>query len=277
MASKLRLVHALGLLSILTLASAAQTQDCLGSKSSDSEAASSEVNAGVDSYKDARYAEAIDHFQKATKLDPCLTMARAYLATAQAQTVVPGLDTPDNLKTANESIENFKLVLLQNPHDVNSLRQVAALYFNTKRFDEARDWQKKVLIEDPGDSAAAYTIGVIDWTQAHAHALSALAEAGLQDDGEGNRTAPPEVLASIRRQNSDLVAEAMQYLERALANRPNYDDAMSYINLVYRRKADVDYQNPALRDEDVAKAKEWANKAMQTRKENEEKNESPNP
>jgi hypothetical protein len=46
---------------------------------------------------------------------------------------------------------------------------------------------------------------------------------------------------------------------------------MTYLNLMYRRKADVDYANPNDVKADVAQAKEWTQKAMGTRKENEEK------
>ncbi len=60
-------------------------------------------------------------------------------------------------------------------------------------------------------------------------------------------------------------------MNQALANRPNYDDAMSYLNLLYRRKADVDYGNAEAVKADVAAAKEWSSKAMGTRKENEAK------
>jgi TPR repeat protein len=90
----------------------------------------------------------------------------------------------------------------------------------------------------------------------------------------GNTKAPPEVLETIRTQNTALVDEALQYLPQAIANRPNYDDAMAYLNLVYRRKADCDWADPAARNDDVAKAQEWARKAMLTRKENEEKRHS---
>ena len=266
-----RLLLVCSFLPILPLGSAAQSQDCIGSKSSDNEAATKEINTGIDAYKAARYSEAIDHFRNATKLAPCLTMGRAYLATALAQNVVPGLETPDNLKTANESIDDFKMVLLQNPHDINSLKQVAAVYFSIKKLDDAREWQKKVLVEDPHDWEASYTIGVIDWTQAHQNALTALTEAGMEDDGMGDAKAPLPVLERIKQQNSTLVEEALRYLTQAIEDHPNYDDAMAYLNLVYRRKADIDYQNPALRDEDVAKATEWAQKAMQTRKNNEAK------
>jgi tetratricopeptide (TPR) repeat protein len=71
-------------------------------------AARDQLNKGVDAYKSARYEEAIGHFQKATELDPSLPMAKSYLATALAQNVVPGLDTPENLKTAQQAISMFQ-------------------------------------------------------------------------------------------------------------------------------------------------------------------------
>ena len=143
-------------------------------------AARDQLNKGVEAYKGAHYEEAIGHFQKATQLDPSLPMAKSYLATALAQNVVPGLDTPDNLKTAQQAIDIFQEVLAKDPHDVNSMKQIAGIYFSIKKLDDAKAWQKKVLAEDPKDPEAAYTVGVIDWTQAHENALTALAAGGHQ-------------------------------------------------------------------------------------------------
>jgi tetratricopeptide (TPR) repeat protein len=234
-------------------------------------AARDQLNKGVDAYKSGKYEEAIGHFQKATELDPTLPMAKTYLATALSQNIVPGLDTAENLKTANQAISIFQEVLAKDPNDVNSMKQIAGIYFNIKKMDDAKTWQKKVLAVDPKDPEAAYTVGVIDWTQAHQNVLKALVPAGVNDDGEGNAKAPKKVMEQIKEENAALVEEAMQYLNQALANRANYDDAMAYMNLVYRRKADVDYDNEAARKEDVAQAKEWSSKAMGTRKANEEK------
>jgi tetratricopeptide (TPR) repeat protein len=234
-------------------------------------AARDQLNKGVDAYKSGKYEEAIGHFQKATELDPSLPMAKSYLATALAQNIVPGLDTPENIKTADQAISIFQEVLAKNPDDVNSLKQIAGIYFSVKKLDEAKTWQKKVLAVDPKDPEAAYTVGVIDWTEAHENTLKALAPAGINDDGEGNVKAPKKVMETIKEENSPLVEEALQYLNQAVANRANYDDAMAYLNLIYRRKADLDYGNDAARKEDVAQAKEWSNKAMGTRKANEEK------
>jgi tetratricopeptide (TPR) repeat protein len=175
------------------------------------------------------------------------------------------------LKTAQQAIDMFQDVLAKDPTDVNSLKQVAGIYFELKKFDEAKAWQKKVLAVDPKDPEAAYTVGVIDWTLAHEHALKALVPAGVTDDGEGNAKAPKKVMEQLKDQNAALVEEGLQYLNQAVANRPNYDDAMAYLNLIYRRKADVDWGNEAARKDDVAKAEEWRTKAMGTRKTNEEK------
>jgi tetratricopeptide (TPR) repeat protein len=234
-------------------------------------AARDQLNKGVDAYKSARYEEAIGHFQRATELDPSLPMAKSYLATALAQNVVPGLDTPENLKTAQQAIGIFQEVLDKDPSDVNSLKQIAGIYFSIKKLDDAKAWQKKVLAADPKDPEAAYTVGVIDWTQAHENALKALVPAGVNDDGEGNAKAPKKVMDDLKAQNGPLVEEGLQYLNQAVANRANYDDAMAYLNLIYRRKADVDFGNEAARKDDIAKADEWRTKAMGTRKANEEK------
>jgi tetratricopeptide (TPR) repeat protein len=234
-------------------------------------AARDQLNKGVDSYKSGKYEEAIGHFQKATELDPTLPMAKSYLATALSQNIVPGLDTPENLKTANQAISIFQEVLAKDPNDVNSLKQIAGIYFNIKKLDEAKTWQKKVLAVDPKDPEAAYTIGVIDWTEAHENVLKALVPAGLNDDGEGNAKAPKKIMDTIKEENSPLIEEALQYLNQAVANRANYDDAMAYLNLVYRRKADVDFGNEPARKQDMTQAEDWRTKAMGTRKANEEK------
>ncbi len=88
--------------------------------------ARNQLNKGVQAYKQAKYEEAIDHFQRAVNLDPTYPMTRLYLATAYAQQVVPGLDTPDNEKTAQMAINGFLQVLQEHPDDITSLKQIAA-------------------------------------------------------------------------------------------------------------------------------------------------------
>jgi tetratricopeptide (TPR) repeat protein len=240
-----------------------------------------QLNKGVEAYKSAHYEEAIGHFQRATQLDPNLPMAKSYLATALAQNVVPGLNTAENLKTAQQAIDIFKQVLEKDPNDINSLKQVAGIYFSIanksdhdkwlENMKEAKQWQMKVLQADPKDPEAAYTIGVIDWNEAHENLLAALQGAGVNDDGEGNVKVPKKIMEPLKAQNAPLVDEALQYLNQAIANRANYEEAMTYINLVYRAKASVDFDDPKAVKADMAAAREWTAKAMDTRKKNEEK------
>ena len=65
----------------------------------------------------------------------------------------------------------------------------------------------------------------------------------------------------------------MQYLNKAVELNPTYDDAMQYLNLTYRRKADLECGDDAARKADLAQADEWIQKAMGARKINEKKKE----
>ena len=230
-----------------------------------------QLNKGVDAYKSAHYEEAIGHFQRATELDPTLSMAKTYLATALAQNIVPGETTPENMKTANQAIAIYQEVLNKNPNDVNSIKRIAGIYYNVNAFDKAKEWQKKVLEVDPKDPEAAYTIGAIDWNQAHEDLLKLLQSAGLNDDGKGNVKAPKKLMDQYKTQDAPLVDEGMKYLNQALANRPTYDNAMAYLNLMYRSKANIDYGNADDVKDDLAQADQWVQKALSTRKMNEEK------
>ncbi len=230
-----------------------------------------QLNKGVDAYKSAHYEEAIGHFQRATELDPTLAMAKTYLATALAQDIVPGGTTPENLKTANQAIAIFKEVLVKNPDDLNSIKRIAGIYYNINDFESAKVWQKKVLAIDPKDPEAAYTIGAINWNEAHEELLKLLVPAGLNDDGKGNVKAPKKLMEEYNKQASAQVEEGMKYLQMALDNRPNYDNAMAYLNLMYRSKANIDYGHPEDVKNDLAEADKWVAKALSTRKLNEEK------
>jgi tetratricopeptide (TPR) repeat protein len=230
-----------------------------------------QLNKGVDAYKAGHYDEAIEHFQKATELDPKLEMAKTYLGSALEQNVVPQLDTPENVKTAMQAIAIFQEALNQKPNDVNSMKQIAGLYYEIKKVDDAKAWQMKVLAVDPKDPDAAYWIGMIDWTRAHENKLNALQAAGLNDDGKGNVKAPKKVMEPLAQENAPLVAEGLKYLTMAVDNKSNYDQAMQMLNLIYRNKADVDYGNPQAVAQDLAEAEDWTHKAMDMRKANEEK------
>lgn len=224
---------------------------------------------GVQAFKAGHYEEAIGHFQNSIALDPNYESAKLYLATAYSYEVVPNLDTPENLATAKKAMDGFNEVLAKNPNDVDALKQVASIQRNIKQFDQAKATYLKIISLNANDAESNYTIGVIDWTQAYKNAVTILAEQNLQDDGNGNVKMNKATCAKMKEQNTQLIDDAMKYLNRAVEIRPNYDDAMSYLNLSYRRKADLECPNDAARKEDLAQADQWVQKAIGARKANE--------
>jgi tetratricopeptide (TPR) repeat protein len=224
---------------------------------------------GVQAFKSGKYEEAVDHFQTSIQLDPNYDAARLYLATAYSYQVVANLDTPDNIKIANKALDGFNYVLNKNPNDLDALRQVASIERNIKQYDKAKQTEDKILSINPNDSEAAYTVGVIDWTEAYKNATDILAAAGMQDDGNGNAKMSKETCAKIQAANTTLVNSALQYLQKAVDINPTYDDAMQYLNLAYRRKADLECGNDAARKADLAQADMWVQKATGARKANE--------
>lgn len=232
-----------------------------------------QLNKGVDAFKSAKYEEAIDHFQQAVALDPKYPMTRLFLATAYSQQVVPDLKTPQNMKNAQLAIQSYKQVLQEDPHNSNALKGIASLYFNIDDPAQAKIWQEKVMQDYPNDADAPYTIAVIDWQQAYKNQVKYLASGGLQPDNKGDLKMSKQICKMFQDGNTDLVNEGLANLNKAIKIRPTDDQAMSYLNLMYRQKADVDCGDKDQAQQDIAQADMWSQKAMGTRKANELKKE----
>ena len=108
-----------------------------------------QLNKGVQSYKNAKYEEAISHFQQAVSLDPGLVNARLYLATALAQQVIQGVTTPENIQSAEQAIDQYKQVLERDPKNINSVKGIAYLYLQIQKFDDAKTFYRKALKSTP--------------------------------------------------------------------------------------------------------------------------------
>jgi tetratricopeptide (TPR) repeat protein len=235
-----------------------------------------QLNKGVGSYKNAKYEEAISHFQQAVEMDPSLLNARLYLATAYAQQYIPGADTPDNNRNAEQAIDQFKQVLDQHPgrdQQITSLKGIASLYFNMKKLDMAKEYHKKVSELDPNDPETYYSIGVIDWTEAYQPRMEERAKLGLKPDQPLNVKDKDQrkVCDTLSAKSADTVKDGIDNLNKALQLRPDYDDAMAYMNLMYREKADIECEDPAARAQDLKIADEWVDKTMATKKAKAEK------
>ncbi len=224
---------------------------------------------GVQEFKAGHYETAIGHFQQSIELDPSYTPARTYLATAYSYQVQPNNNTPQNMAVAQKALDGFNEVLAKNPNDVDALRQLASIHRNTMQFDQSRSDELKIIQLDPKDSEANYSVGVIDFQKADKNAVDLLKSNKITDDLKGNAKIPVKICQQLSGESSSLLDSSLQYLNRAVEINPNYDDAMSYLNLVWRRKADIECGNDEARKTDIAKADDYIQREMTARKANE--------
>jgi tetratricopeptide (TPR) repeat protein len=227
-----------------------------------------QLNKGVLAYKNAKYEEAINHFQQAVELDPTLLNARLYLATAFAQQYIPGADAPDNNKMAEQAIDQYKEVLQRDPKNVNSVKGIAYLFLQMKKFNDAKDYYRKATDLDPNDPEPYYSVAVIDWTQTYQPRMEERAKLGLKPE---EPLKDKKVCASLKEKNMPNIQEGIDNLNKALQLRPDYDDAMAYMNLMYRERADVQCEDPSARAADLKTADEWVDKTLAVKKAKAEK------
>lgn len=231
-----------------------------------------QLNKGVQAYKNAKYEDAIEKFKNAVALDPSLINARLYLATAYAQQYIPGADTPDNNRMAEQAINEYQDVLKMKPNDLNAIKGIAYLYLQMKKFDQSSEYYRKVIAVDPNDPEAYYSVAVIDWTKTYQPRMEEKAKLGLKPD---QPIADKKVCADLKTKNQDAVKDGMTMLEKAISLRPDYDDAMAYYNLMWREQADIECGDAKAREEDLKKADEWVKKTMATKAAKAEKQQGP--
>ena len=226
-----------------------------------------QLNKGVQAYRGANYEQAIERFKNAVELDPDLKVAKLYLATAYAQQYVPGVDTPDNIANAKQAIDQYQQVLHNDPTSVNSLKGIAFLYMQMKDFDQSRQYYQKAIDIDPNDPELYYSVGVIDWSQAYKDAAEVKAKEGVRVEDELKGKRDQKMCDELKTKDATAIDEGMKMLQTAIDKREDYDAAMAYLNLLYRRKAnDMTCDDAAARAEYVKIANEWSDKAMAARK-----------
>ena len=205
------------------------------------------LNHGVRAFREAHYEDAIRYFKEAIQLDPELTNAQLYLATAYAQQFIPGAPSPENVKNAEMAIQEFQKVIQRDPNNIGAIAGLASIYQNTVRFDDAKKLYVRQAQLSPEDPVTSYSVGSINWWM-------------LAD--RSNPRSPEE--------KGQLIEEGLKYLDRAIQINPDYEDAISFKNLLYRQKAEI-AATPDEKKQWEDEADKWFNAALDARKRNAEK------
>lgn len=207
------------------------------------------LNKGVAAYKAGFYDQAIESFKEAEELDPTLMNARLYLATAYASQYVPGAPGEDNARKGSSAIEVYKDVLQRDPGDLNAIDGIGSILFSMAsapyspaKFEESKTYHQMHIKLKPEDPEPYYWIGVIDWTlafRANGEMRLAYNKANVAKQIKDMDPLPAKPRAEYAEKYGALIEEGIDSVQEAIKLRPDYEDAMAYLNLLYRRKADI--------------------------------------
>ena len=232
------------------------------------------INQGIASYRNARYGDAVEHFEQAIRLDPQNPTPQLYLATAYMVQWIPGAESPENLELAHKAKDQFLRVLDKDPNEKTALAYLATLAFNQalslpldqklKMFDEAAKWQHRRIEVDPKEKEAYYTLGVIAYQKWIPFLMSARSDLRMRPEDPGPLK-DKKVRETLKSEYGAVVEEGMQNLNKALEIDAEYDDAMAYLNLLTRERADL-LDNADDYKQQVEIADGWLQKARDTKK-----------
>lgn len=222
------------------------------------------LNRGVQSFKNAKYPEAIDYFQKAVQLDPSFTTTHLYLATAYMTQYIPGAESDENKRLAESAYNEFQNVLKLDPKNELAIASIASLYLNQKKMDDAAEWNKKLIAINPQNKDAYYTLGVIAWTQWLIPDREARNKMNMKPEDPGPLK-DKKIREELKTKWRPVLDDGVNNMQKALDVDKEYDEAMAYMNLLIRYRADLDDSTEEYK-KDIDSADSWVQKSLDTKK-----------
>jgi tetratricopeptide (TPR) repeat protein len=210
------------------------------------------INKGAAAFKNAKYAEAVEQFKQAAALDPSNPNARLYMGASYMVQWIPGAESPENLEFAAKAREQFNQVIEKDPNDKAALTtaysSLGSMAYNQAqslppdqklpKYDEAAKWNTELLKVDPQNRDAYYYLGVIAYNKFHPADMLARINAHMKPEEPGPFK-DKKTREELRSQYAPIIEEGMANLNKALTIDTEYEDAMVYLELLIRDKADL--------------------------------------
>jgi tetratricopeptide (TPR) repeat protein len=190
---------------------------------------------------------------------------RIYLANAYLKQYTPG--SPQ----ARKAEESLRRALEIEPSNKPALLSLAWLEYNKAQslprigdklamLDRAAEAYRKLAGVDPRNKDAYYWLGVIAWLKGHERLLQARMQLQLEPEDSG-----PLPGGDVPHEIGPLYDDAVKQLTRALEIDPASENAMVFMSLCLRDKADL-----AASDEEytrtIQQADSWSEKARSAKK-----------
>ncbi len=240
-----------------------------------------ELKNGNLSYLKHDYLQAIGHYDAALQLVPGLTMAHLNRAYSYVSMLRTAIDPHERRRFADEAVRSFQAFLgatpapapadggkgpsrarieqqivtlyidtqqthdavtfltaklAQAPNDAATLQMLATIEAERGNLDAALEWHRKHVVAAPKSPEARYALGAFIWQRSYRNpVMDAFGRTALLDEG-------------------------LAVLAQAVELRPDYFDALVYVNLLYREKAKY-AATDAERAGFLAQAKTWFDRA----------------
>jgi tetratricopeptide (TPR) repeat protein len=157
------------------------------------------------------------------------------------------------------------------------LYQMAGQPFDAKKFEESKKYHEKHIALKPQDPTPYYSIGVIDWALAYRGNTEMRADynrAHINKQVKDTDPLPLDVRKEYTEKYQGMVDDGIKSLQTAIQLKPDYDDAMTYLNLLYRRKADM-VESSAERDALTKQADDLLDKVKEIKQKRAEQPQQP--
>jgi tetratricopeptide (TPR) repeat protein len=208
-----------------------------------------DLNKGVNAFTAAQFDTAIEYFKQAKQLDPTLMNARLFLARAYAQQYIPGAPSDQNKRYAEQAIQEWKEVLQMDPNNLNAIDGIGAMLFyegstpfDPKLMQESKTYHEEHMKLRPNDPEPYYWIGQIDYWIAYRANAQLRSDYNLKARKRIQEIdpLPTAVREQFANQDGAVVEEGIENLQKAISLRPDYGDAMAFLNLLLRQKGDME-------------------------------------
>jgi tetratricopeptide (TPR) repeat protein len=235
-----------------------------------------EIKKGNEFLKAAQYQSALAAYEEALRLDPGESKLHKHIGISYMGMYQPGSKHPKDLEFAQKAIDNLKQYAAAYPEDTKSLEYLVSMYLNTERYDDAiAFYQNELLKRNPKDVKAMQSLARLYFKKGDFD--NGVTWLKKQLEIEGNN---PQVYYLIGVQAWDrsynfpdldpalrakTVEDGLQALNKAIELKPDYFEAVSYINLLYREKAKME-TDPVKKQEYTDAANKYLQEALAMRK-----------
>jgi len=237
-----------------------------------------EIKKGNEFLKAAQYQSALAAYEEALRLDPSEKKLHKNVGLAYMGLYQPGSKHPKDLEYASKAIEHLKVYTEAFPEDKKAREFLVSLYLSTERFDDAIAFYQGMVKEDPKDTKAMQSLAQMYFKKGDVDNAVSWLKKRLEAETTPEAKAEVYYFIGVQAwdrsynfpdldpvQRAHIVDEGLDALNKALQIKPDYFEALSYVNLLYREKAKIE-ADPAKKQEYVDTANKYLQQALELRK-----------